>query len=141
MAEAYFRQTLDDRTDISVSSAGVSAYPGSPASEETVAFVEEANACLGGFSSRQINQKLVSSASHIFCLTKRHARTLLSAFPELKDTKVYLVGDFVEIDGRVGSDIPDPYGMGPDAYELVSDILKKAAPNLVRFVEQSTVTA
>jgi len=141
MAEAYFRQILADRTDITVSSAGVSAYPGSPASEEALAFVKEANACLDDFSSAQVDKKLVDSATQIFCLTKRHARTLISAFPELKDTKVYLVGDFVEIDGRVGSDVPDPYGMGPDAYELVSNILKKAVPNLVRFIEQSKVPA
>ena len=141
MAEAYFRKEITGKPDLAVSSAGVSALPGAEASYETQAFVEEAGASLEGFCSRQVTREIVDEATHIFCLTKRHARTLLSAFPDLKDRKVYLVGDFVEIDGRVGADIPDPFGMGPDAYESVSDILKKAIPNLATFVEQSRKAA
>ena len=137
MAEAFFRQEIGSEADITVSSAGVSAMTGTPASSETIELVEQNGCSLAEFTSTEATQDVVDRATHIFCLTKRHARSLLSSFPELKEKKIYLVGDFIELEGKVGRDIPDPFGMGPAAYREVASVLKKAVPNLVTFVRQT----
>ena len=137
MAEPLFRKELAPDSDITVSSAGVSAMDGCQASSETVELVEKNGASLDGFRSSEVTAEIVDKATHIFCLTKRHARSLLASFPNIEDTRIYLVGDFIELDGKVGRDVPDPFGMGPAAYQQVADILTKATPNLIAFVNQT----
>ena len=136
LAEAFFRKALNGRSDITVSSAGVSAYNGSPASAESAQIAEKNGTSLEDFCSSEVSPDLIAKSDTVFCLTKRHARTLLSAFPELDEADVYLIGEFVEIDGKTGRDIPDPFGMGQEAYQEVAAILEKATPNLIAFIDQ-----
>ena len=140
MAEAFFRKEIGPDSDITVSSAGVSAMTGTPASAETIDLVQKNGGSLDEFTSTEATRDVVEKATHIFCLTKRHARSLISSFPDLKEKKIYLVGDFIELDGKVGRDVPDPFGMDLAAYQQVADVLKKAVPNLLTFVRQSHST-
>ena len=43
--------------------------------------------------------------------------------------------DFVELNGRVGVDVPDPIGMGRGAYDSVSQVLNGAMGGILGFLE------
>lgn len=136
MAEGMFRKAINGRDDIvSLGSAGVAAYNGDKISAETAAELKRRSADLVDFRSRLVTEEMMQQASHVFAMTESHLDMLLSAFPEYEE-KCYLVCDFVEINGRAGVDVPDPFGMGPKAYQRVAQVLEVAIPSLITFIEQ-----
>ena len=80
MAEGLFRQAAKEK-GYAVSSAGVSAYDGSPASSETVSILETKGAALDSFASRLVSDEILEKASHVFCLTKDHQNLLRHMYP------------------------------------------------------------
>lgn len=137
MAECLFREATKDRDDVEVSSAGVSAYDGGMASGEAHDLMKERGLSLEAFRSRQVTRDMVEGATHVFCLTARHAGTLLRAFPEMEG-KVALVCDYLEINGQTGLDVPDPYGQGLPAYEMTLEVLDEAMPTLVAQLDKAS---
>jgi protein-tyrosine-phosphatase len=135
MAEGLFRKMIAEYEGIEcIGSAGVAAFPGDTMSPETSKVLKAMGAELEGFRSRPVSDDLLNQASHVFAMTQSHLDVLDRAFPEHAD-KSYLICDFVEIDGRVGQDVPDPIGMGARAYQKVAQVFEKALPGLIRFVE------
>lgn len=133
MAEGLFRKAAEGKS-YRASSAGVAAYDGSPASGETVDILEEKGAGLENFGSRMVTEEILEAASHVFCLTRSHQGLLLQHFPEMEE-KVFLVTEFAEIDGQVGSDISDPIGCGRSAYEEVARQLELSIAGILGFLE------
>lgn len=133
MAEGLFRQAAEGK-DYAVSSAGVAAYGGSPASPETVAILAEKGASLESFGSRMVSEEILEAASHVFCLTQGHQEVLRQHFPDMEE-KFYLVTEFAEIDGQVGGDVSDPIGAGRGAYEEVARQLETAIAGILGFLE------
>ncbi|MBK1835175.1 low molecular weight protein arginine phosphatase [Roseibacillus ishigakijimensis] len=129
MAEGLFRQAAEGK-GYRVSSAGVSAYPGSPASRETVEILAQKGISLEGFGSRPVSEEILARASHVFCLTRSHLQILRQMFPEHEE-KYYLVAEFAEIDGEVGKDISDPFGCGKEAYDQVARELEASIEGLM----------
>ncbi len=137
MAEGLFRKALGDRGDYAVSSAGVAASKGTPASPETVVILKKRGAALDRFGSRQVSEKLLEEATHVFAMTQSHLRTLESRFPDYAD-KFHLVCEFANIPKRgIGADVPDPIGMGRAAYEETADILETAIPTIIAYIDQT----
>ncbi len=132
MAEGLFRQAAEGM-GYTVSSAGVAAYGGSPASPETVEILDTNGASLAGFGSRQVSEEILADASHVFCLTSSHREILEQHFPGMAD-KFYLVSEFAEIDGQVGRDISDPIGCGREAYAQVADQLQQSMVGILGFL-------
>ena len=132
MAEGLFRTAVGEN-GISVSSAGVAAYEGGPASQETLDILAERGLSLEGFCSRMVDEMIIQEATHIFCMTRGHLDTLEELYPEDRD-KFYLVCEFAEIDGQVGRDVPDPIGGGRRAYEEVAVCLDVALEGVVGFL-------
>ena len=132
MAEGLFRQATEGK-GYEVSSAGVAASNGAPASAETAAILAEKGATIPQFGSRQVNQEILEKASHIFCLTRGHQEVLAGHFPEFEE-KLFLVTDFAEIDGRVGKDISDPFGCNRQAYEKVATELDASIVGILGFL-------
>ncbi len=138
LAEALCLQKLDGRADIEVSSAGVSASGGSPASAESVSLAKKYGGSLAEFRSTAVDRKLLEQATHVFAMTRAHLGILESRFPDYAD-KNYLVCEFTDIEGLgFGSDIPDPIGMGKAAYEEVADRLNKALPDVIAYIDQTS---
>jgi len=134
MAEGVFRKAAEG-TDYEVGSAGVAAHPGSAASSETRAVLHDQRIELGEFRSRMVGDEILKEAEAVFCMTEGHLEMLEMLFPEYEE-KYHLVCDFVEINGKVGIDVPDPIGMGRKAYESVSKVLNQAVDGIMGFLNE-----
>lgn len=137
MAEGLFLQAIADRGDYEVSSAGVAATSGTPASRETTAVLKQRGASLEEFSSQPVSSALLENATHVFAMTRGHLQVLESRFPDHID-KFYLVCEFAEIPKQgLGVDVPDPIGMGKAAYGEVADVLEIAIPSIIAYIDQT----
>jgi protein-tyrosine-phosphatase len=135
MAEGLCRMAVAGRKDFTVSSAGVAAANGAPASNETLVVLKNRGAALKGFKSRPVSETILDAASHVFAMTEGHLAVLEARFPRHSE-KFYLIREFSGItDKRQGTDVPDPIGMGPAAYEEVARILEAAIPAIVAYVD------
>ena len=136
MAEGLFRKTVSERSDIEVlGSAGVAAYDGDKISHDTAVVLKANDASLADFASRAVTAEMLENATHVFAMTNSHLHTLVNAFPDHAE-KCYLVCDFIEFNGKVGVDVPDPIGQGPRAYNMVAQVLNHALPTLVQFMDE-----
>jgi len=135
MAEGLMRRLLGDRKDIRVMSAGVNAIRGQPASLHTVDVLRALGIDLTQFRSQPLTDYLVAQATWIFAMTRSHLDTIHLLFPEAAD-KAFLVCEF---DPKLAAilDIPDPIGMGLDAYERTRDILNRALPSVLDFINHN----
>jgi protein-tyrosine-phosphatase len=135
MAEGLCRKAVAGRADFTVSSAGVAAAKGAPASSETLSALKKRGASLENFKSRPVSETILSAASHVFAMTEGHLAALEARFPQHSD-KFFLVREFSGItDKRQGIDVPDPIGMGPAAYEEVAKVLETAIPAIIAYVD------
>lgn len=129
------RKLLGGRTDIRVTSAGVNGIRGQPASLHTVEVLRRLGIDLTAFRSQPLTEDLVAEATWIFAMTRSHLDTIHLLFPEAAD-KVFLVCEFDPDLASRTLDIPDPIGMGLDAYERTRDILNQALPSVLNFMNQ-----
>ena len=134
MAEGIFRKATEG-SDFEVSSAGVAAQSGSAASRDTVLVLKDQGIELEKFRSRMVDDEILEDAEAVFCMTEGHLEMLEMMHPK-DEEKYHLACDFVEIDGKVGVDVPDPIGMGRRAYEETSKVLNEAVVGVVNFLER-----
>ncbi len=135
MAEALFKKLLAGREDIRAQSAGVSAGRGMPASRHAIQALLADGVDLANFRSQPVSEELVRQATHIFVMTRDHKRLIELFFPEAVE-KTYLLREF-----EPGApDLPDPIGLGRDAYERCRDVVKRALPVLLQFIENQDMT-
>ena len=135
MAEALFKKLLAGREDIRAQSAGVSAGRGMPASRHAIQALLADGVDLATFRSQPVSEELVRQATHIFVMTRDHKRLIELFFPEAVE-KTYLLREF-----EPGApDLPDPIGLGRDAYERCRDVVKRALPVLLQFIENQDMT-
>ncbi|MFZ0711346.1 MAG: serine hydroxymethyltransferase, partial [Terrimicrobiaceae bacterium] len=87
------------------------------------------------FRSQPVSEELVRQATQIFVMTRDHKRLIELFFPEAVE-KTYLLREF-----EPGApDLPDPIGLGRDAYERCRDVVKRALPVLLQFIENQDMT-
>lgn len=135
MAEGLFRKAAAGRGDLLAGSAGVAASKGSFASRETMAILRKLGADLGDFRSQPVTAELLDRATHVFAMTQGHLAHLEARFPGHTE-KFYLAREFSGSLGPGGDpDIPDPIGMGMEAYEEVAKILEAAMPSIIAYVD------
>ena len=136
MAEALLRKAVGGIPGIKISSAGVGAMPGQSASRDTISILEAKKAPLQDFQSRQVDEHLLSSSDFVIAMTKSHAAIVREYFPERADS-VSLLCDFIDEDERlVGADVPDPIGMGIEAYQEVAEVIELALPGIINKLGQ-----
>ena len=135
MAEGLLCSAIEGRDEIDVGSAGVAAIPGQNASHETRSILKKKNAHLKGFKSRQVNKELLSKADLIIAMTESHAASVKRFLPDCAGY-VKLLCDFIdEAEGLSGADLPDPIGMGREAYEEVAEVIALALPGIIEELE------
>jgi len=134
MAEALFRRLAGNRTDIGIESAGVSASAGMLASTDAVKVCAADGADLTKFRSQPVTARLLQKATHVFVMTRDHARLLDLYFPEASG-KVRLLRAH-----EPGSpDVPDPIGQGRAVYEKCKRTIQHALPAILKQIDEPTM--
>ena len=133
MAEGWFRKLLSQRLNCNeddlvdhgylVTSAGLAAASGSPASPESVSVVAEHDIDLHSHESRPLTDQMLEQADHIYTMTRGHRNSILSIRPDLADTVSVLSPD--------GGDVPDPIGFGFDEYKNCEKKIKESVRLIV----------
>src|ERR1700732_3513156 len=131
MAEGLFRKMIAGRSDLKVSSAGVSTYPGQSPSPHAVEVLAQVGIDISATRSKPLTERLVQEATWIIAMTRSHLDSIFYQYPEAAE-KTYLLREFEP--GAESFDIADPIGMGIEAYEDARDSIEKALPGLLKFV-------
>lgn len=134
MAEGLFRQMVKDRADVQVASAGVATGFGQPPSLHAVEVLRPWGIDISRYRSQPVTEGLVAKATHIFAMTRGHLDTITSFFPGAAE-KTFLLCEFN--DKTDSLDVPDPIGLGIDAYFKSRDKIKEALPGILAFIDQS----
>lgn len=134
MAEGFFRAMAASLPDqpLTAGSAGVGAGEGLPPSVHSVTVMREEGIDITGQRSRQLTPGLVRRATHLFGMTAGHREAIRMMFPEAIE-KTFVLREFL-VDGDLDLDVPDPIGLGLDAYERTRNLIKEAMPSVLKFV-------
>ena len=140
MAEGIARHLLTQgglEKSITVSSAGVRAWAGAPASEEAIDALAKAGIELFGHQARRLTPEIVENADLVLTMTQQHRQDVLALVPAAK-TKVFVLKEYVGISdsSEVNPDIADPIGGSLDVYRAVAQELQEC---IQRFIEQSVL--
>ena len=136
MAEGLFREMVRGRRDFEVGSAGISAMDGQAPSAHSVEVLATEGIDITAIRSANLHRQIAEEATHIFVMTEGHFRAIEMLFPDAAD-KTYLVCEFAP-EASPSGEVPDPIGSGIEAYAMTRNILKKALPNVLAFIEQTT---
>lgn len=137
LAEGLFKKHTAERSDFTVSSAGLATFEGSSISFESEDILREVQAPLDQHRSQRVTQKLLDSATHVIAMTHTHLMTLEARFPNHTD-KFYLLGEFIQTTAETSPpDVPDPIGMPRAAYQEVAAMIERAIPVIIRYIDES----
>ena len=138
LAEGIFRHAVKGRKDVEVASAGVATGYGQRPSENGVVALKQWGIDISKIRSQPLTDELVEWATHIFAMTSGHLDAILTFFPEAAD-KAWLACEF-EPSLKANIEVPDPIGQGMHAYISTRDVLKKATPSLLKFIDTTAMT-
>lgn len=116
--------------NISVSSAGIWAYPGNPPDPKIVEYLLQKGIRVEKHSARRISQVDVDWADHILVMEKEHEEVLKEKWPEAKG-KVELLSKFATGD-LAEDEIVDPFGRSAYYYRLAEAQITMAIESLVK---------
>src|ERR1700736_258617 len=136
MAEGLFRQMVANRPDIGVRSAGVSTFPGQPPSSHAIEVLAELRVDISKLRSVPLSDELVRGASCIIAMTRSHMESIHYMFPEAAE-KTFLLREFE--DYAPSLDVSDPIGLGREAYEVTRDIIRRALPGILKFIDSGAL--
>jgi protein-tyrosine phosphatase len=89
-------------------SAGVAAYPGTPASPEAVEVMENRGISLEGHQAQPLSETLLRYADRVYVMGRAHKEAICSQWPDDADRIFFLSAD--------ETDICDPLGGGVSVY-------------------------
>lgn len=127
MAEVIARRLFAERdvADVTISSAGTSAWPGSPASDGALLVALEHGLTLGEHRARQLSPELVASADLILTMGPHH---LERAEALGGSGRSYLLTGFV---GGKGRPVSDPFGGDLEVYRATYAELEREIAAIV----------
>jgi|TARA_B110000438_G_scaffold152713_1_gene146720 protein-tyrosine-phosphatase len=137
MGERLLAHALDAEAsplkEIEVISAGVSAFPGDPASANSIKALEKVGLDLTDHRTRSFTSYLLENTVAIFVMTEGHRAIIERSFQELELPPVLLFRELM--DGA--TDVPDPFGAHLGAYIETRDALAEATPSLVSWLKKN----
>jgi len=116
--------------NISVSSAGLFAYPGNPSDPKMEEYLSKTGVPFESHEARQITKEDVDWADYILVMERNHQRLIEDQWPEAK-VKVELLGKYVSED-QIEDDVVDPYGGSPFHYRLAQSQITLAIKPLFK---------
>ncbi|WP_368503081.1 low molecular weight protein arginine phosphatase [Alkalihalophilus sp. As8PL] len=132
LAEALLRHRMG--TEIEVKSAGVHAFPGSPASEGTRLVLED-KGIQHSHQSQPVTNDLLEWADVILTMTSGHKELVSSQFSEYQD-KVHTLKEYVGIPSQ-RADISDPFGGLYEEYVRTADDIEECLDALEKQLKKS----
>src|SRR6202047_3217653 len=136
MAEGLFRQMVANRPDIRVRSAGISTFLSQPPSPHAVDVLADLRIDISNLRSQPLSEELVREASCIIAMTRSHMESIQYLFPDAAE-KTFLLREFE--DNASSLDLSDPIGMGLEAYEVTRDIIRRALPGILKFIDSGAL--
>jgi protein-tyrosine-phosphatase len=121
MAEGLFRQRLVEEgleADYQVSSAGVWAVDGRPASEHAIAVMAERSIDITGHVAHTLNADDVAEADLILAMSREHVQMIRYTWPQY----AWKTHRLSEMAGK-RKDVQDPYGDPIEDYRACADTL------------------
>ena len=131
MAEGLLRELLGADRGWEISSAGVCAANGWPASANAVEALREKKIDISDLTSRTLTPELIAEADLLITMTEGHRQAVLTAVPE-SDGKVFLLKSFGI--AECAADIYDPVGEALNVYRRVRDEIDAALPDLILYM-------
>lgn len=134
LAEMLLRHEVEMRglSNISVSSAGLFAYPGNRPDPHMVEYLQNKGIAAERHEARQIRKGDVDWADLILVMEKEQKEMIEDRWPE-SEGKVELLGRYSS-DGPIADDIVDPFGMSSYHYRLSQSQITFAIDSLVKRV-------
>ncbi|HHT06286.1 MAG TPA: ribose 5-phosphate isomerase B [Hydrogenispora sp.] len=131
MAAALLRQLLNERggkfKNIRVSSAGLYAQPGAPASPEAVETMRGYGVDLSNHLARELAREELAAADLILTMTNAQKNQIIKIFPGVKD-RTYVLREYIKAKSPAGKDqwdVPDPFGQPLVVYQKCAAALEK----------------
>ncbi|MBC8206468.1 MAG: low molecular weight protein arginine phosphatase [Kiritimatiellales bacterium] len=137
MAEGLLKAMLPDNCGWEISSAGVCAANGWPASEHSVEALREKGIDISNISSQTLTPRLIAEADLLVTMTEGHRQAILAVAPE-SEGKVFLLKSFGI--AQCAADINDPVGGSLDLYRHVRDEIDAALPDLILYMMEAKGT-
>jgi protein-tyrosine-phosphatase len=134
LAEMLLRHEVEmaDLSNISISSAGLFAFPGNPPDPHMVEYLQNRGIDPGHHEARQMSKVDVDWADLILVMEKEQKKIIEDRWPEAKG-RVELLGRFSS-GGPIADDITDPFGMSSYHYRLSHAQIAFAIESLVKGV-------
>lgn len=129
MAAAILRDLwyqLAPGEQLTVTSAGTSAFPGMEATDHAVAAMKKRGLDLSAHRSVTVTDQSLAGVDLVLTMTSRHKEYILLLWPQLKD-KVLTLGEYA----ASGGDVPDPYGGTLSQYETTAAELERVLRKVV----------
>ena len=121
MAAAMAAQIFaESGLDVEISSAGVSAVKGQPASRHAIQVMKDSGLCLQSHKASDICGKALEDAGLVLTMTASHRAVLLSDYPAA-DGKVFTLAEYAG-DSR---DVADPFGGSMEEYRACATQIRK----------------
>lgn len=130
MAEGIAR-VLAGNDDLEFSSAGLTAFPGAPASKEALIVMGDNKIDISSHQARQLTKEMVATADLVLTMTKGHRDNIHRVMPEYKN-KVFTLKEYAL--GR-DEDIQDPFGQPVKVYQQVALEIKEAIERVVKKIK------
>ncbi|MGI6084061.1 MAG: low molecular weight protein arginine phosphatase [Acetivibrionales bacterium] len=118
MAEAIFKDIIKEKgidENFEVSSAGVYAFDGDPASYQAIEVMKkEFGIDIKTHRAKVLDDLDIENADLILTMTKRHREMIVDIYPEWS-SKVHVLKEFAGIEGD--TDVIDPFGQDYYGYK------------------------
>ncbi len=131
MAEGLLKHLLGPECGWDISSAGVRASNGFPASPGSTEALREKGIDISGHYSRRLTPEMIRKADLLVTMTRAHRDAILEISPESAG-KVFLLKSFGI--AQCAADIYDPVGEALDVYRRVRDEIDAALPDLILYM-------
>lgn len=132
LAEMLLRNEIErlKLTGVSVSSAGLHAYPGSPPDSKMVEYLLGMGVPVASHEARVVMEEDMARADLVLVMEKEQADAIHRLWPGAKG-KVELLGRYLTAVGD-GDDILDPFGRTPYHYRLAQSQITLAARSVAK---------
>lgn len=135
MAEALFNMMAPKGTMWRAASAGLAAQYGHPASPEVLHVLAEVDAALTNHCSRCVTDAMLRDAYAVIAMTPPQAEQLARRSPSVQD-RLFLLRAF-DPDAPQAAAVDDPFCGTLDDYRRCRDIIRKALPGLITYLNQT----